>query len=143
MVALSSMSHIGANLYLEIRRIELRGESGVLSYSIKGIVGDGCHEALVEVELSDAPTVRIIPICNEDASGSTLDQHVDTEELSRLILDGLNRLYFCVEAVPKSRRPGMVSGYADNGRLYHFHDTRPKPHTFHTVSEHGASWLVA
>jgi len=143
MVTLSSLSSIGSPLYLEIRCIQLWGEQTSTRYCINGMVGDGCDEAFIRAELGEFSQVEIIPICNEDGSGGMLDQSIDRSELSRLILETLNHLYFCVDTPPRRRRPGHVTGYADSGRLYRLRTKRSKPHSRSIVAEPQPCWQAA
>ena len=142
MVSLASVSGAGGSLYLEIRGIELHGERTGASYRISGMVGDGCDEALIRVELGALVQVEIIPICNDDGSGGTLDGRVATGELTRLILEALRPIYFCIDAPAAGRAPGRVTGYADGGRLFRLHQAA-KPGPLPVVAESGPLWRAA
>lgn len=143
MVSLSSVSGAGGSLYLEIRRIELNGNRSDASYRVSGMVGDGCDEALIRVELGESAQVEIIPICSEDGTGGMLDERVGTSELTRLIIEALTQIYFCVESAPGRRAVARVTGYADGGRLFHLHEAVVKPHPIPVVAESGPRWLAA
>lgn len=143
MVSLSSVSGAGGSLYFEIRQIELKGAGANASYCISGMVGDGCDEALIRVELGESAQVEIIPICSEDGTGGMLDERVGKGELTRLILEALAHIYFCVESASGRRTSARVTGYADAGRLFHLERTVVKPHTMHKVAESGPRWLAA
>jgi len=143
MVSLSSVSGAGGSLYLEIRQIELHGNGANASYRISGMVGDGCDEALIKVDLSELAQVEIIPICSEDGTGGMLDERVGQSELKRLILQALAHIYFCVESASGRRASARVTGYADAGRLFHLERTVVKPHTMPKVAEYGPRWLAA
>jgi hypothetical protein len=143
MVSLSSVSEAGGTLYLEIRRIELRGGQTDASYRINGIVGDGCAEAWIKVELGESVMVEIVPICDESDMSETLDERVGAGELKRLVLEALTQVYFCVESAPQRRWPSRVTGYADKGRLYRLHETVVQPHQASRIAEPGPRWQAA
>ena len=143
MVSLASVSGAGGTLYLEIRRIELCGNQADTSYRINGIVGDGCSEVWIKVELGDSAVVEFVPIYDESETSGTLDERVGTAELKRLVLESLSQVYFCIELAPHLRRPGRVTGYADGGRLYRLHETTVKPHQAFKVAEAGPLWQAA
>ena len=142
MVSLASVSGAGGFLYLEIRRVELLEDRGNTSYLIDGMVGDGCDEAFIRVELSESTIVEIIPICGDDGLGDSLDERVGRAELTRLILDALRQIYFCIESSP-GRKPGRVTGYADGGRLFGLHDPVVRPRSVYEVAEAGPFWQAA
>ena len=143
MVTLSSFSNADSSLYLEIRSIDLRGEQENLLYHINGMVGDGCDEAFIRAQLGEPSLVEIVSICNEDGTGGLLEQRIDRFELSRLILETLGQLYFCIDSPPRRKSPGRVIGYADRGQLYRLRTVQAKPHLGPTVAERGSHWQAA
>jgi len=143
MVSLSSVSGSGASLYLEIRQIELQGAHSDAIYQINGMVGDSCDEALIYVELGSSPRVEIVPICNEDGSGDTLDERIGSSELKRLIFEALAQIYFCLEPVPGHQVPDRVVGYADGGRLFRLPEADMPSFSVHRIAEDGPFWQAA
>jgi len=143
MVSLSSVSGSGGSLYLEIRRIELLGVHSDISYQLNGMVGDGCDEALIRVELDSSPRVEIVPICNEDGSGGTLDERIGFCDLQKLIIDALTHVYFCLEPVFGEQSSAQVTGYVDGGRMIRLPDAVAPDDIIHQVAEEEPFWHAA
>lgn len=143
MVCLSSVSGAGGALYLEIRRVELKGDQAGASFLISGMVGDGCDEAFIRAELGESSSIDIMPICSDDLTAGTLDERIGMSELKQLVSDALAQIYFCVDAPPRNHVSGRVSGYADGGRLIRLCEPVGKPHQSHRVAESEPLWDVA
>lgn len=143
MVCLSSVSGAGGAFYLEIRRVELKGDHAGVNFLISGMVGDGCDEAYIRAELGESIRIDITPICCEDLTAGTLDERIGMSELKHLVSDALAQIYFCVDAPPRNHISGRVSGYADGGRLIRLSEPVGKPHQVHRVAESEPLWNVA